>query len=420
MARSGYEALGRLGLKVLVFALSFHPAWAREPPSPLFFDSEARFLDQVESGSFDPHLELHLLEYAADPRWALDWSSNRYSNGGLFAEYGSTTSSRLFVNSQLALNLFPTERLQFRYDRRTYQDSRFELQDERFDFIWHPGGSWGVIASGWPSSRKDRASLGAGIRLGSRDGGQELSLVVMNDRPFWNEKTDESVQFNQVPYRLLLDGHGRYAAWRFGGSMDFGIPYRAQDPGALPQKTIRGYQRLGDLGGEYQTKIWAAGARFSWGDLLREQGEEGTQTFWLERRYKRILTYGRTMLGPFALYGWLGLARQQDSFSSPSIQAGSYRMAARLLGVEFGAWPREKMEIRFGYLGNDMGMERRSLPIGGADILLPDRTEDRFVDKVHCRLLWSYSPRMSLEFLLSHTLTGDRFGGGSVKVRFIL
>ncbi|HJW71503.1 MAG TPA: hypothetical protein VJ486_01495 [Geothrix sp.] len=412
--------MGRLVLWVLTLVLPFQPAWTRDPPSPLFYESEARFLEQVESGSFDPHLELHLLEYAADPRWVLDWVSNRYAKGGLFAEYGSTTSSRLFVNSQLALNLFPAERLQFRYDRRTYQDSRFELQDERFDFLWHPGGSWGLIASGWPSSRKDRASLGAGIRLGSRDGGQELALLVMNDRPFWNEKTDESIQFNQAPYRLLLDGHGRHAAWRYGGSVDFGMPYRAQDLGVGPIKTIRGYQRLGDLGAEYQAESWAAGARFSWGDLLREQGEEGTPTYWLERRYKRILTYARTLRGLFAWYAWLGLAHQQDSFASPSIQAGSYHMAARLFGVELGVFPRQKLEIRLGYLGNDMGMERRSLPIGGADLPLPDRTENRFVDKVHCRLLWTFSPRMSLEFLLSHTLAGDRFGGGSLKVRFIL
>lgn len=410
---------GRKGLRfLLVFATALPPAGASDPPPPLFHESEGAFLRQVDLGAFDPHSELHLIEYSADPRWTLDWAASRYARSGFFAEYGSTSSSHLFTNTQVALNIFPSEQLQFRYDRRLYQDRRFDLRDERFDFLWYPRESWALVVSGWPSPEKERATFGVGVRMGTPGGKRGLTLLLMDDRPFWNGKTDGSVRFTKAPRRILLDGHRGSGAWRFHGSVDFGLAYQADDQGA-PSRSVRGYQRFGDAGGEYDSGAWAAGARVTWAGLRRDQIQDGAPAYRLDRSYGRVLTYGRARFGKLAGYGLLGLAWQRDGFSSPSIPDGTYRMGMKLFGMEAGWWPREGLEIRTGYLGNGGRMERRISPRDGADPL-PDRDESTYADKVHARAIWSFTPRMSIELLISHTVGGSNFGGASVKARFVL
>lgn len=419
---AAFRTGGKEWMRLLAFAFAgaLLAARASDPPSPLFHESEAAFLRQVEEGAFDRHLELHLVEYAADPRWTLDWAASRYAQGGFLAEYGSTSSSRLFVNTQVGLNLFPAERLQFRYDRRSYQDCRFDLRDERFDVLWYPSGSWALVASGWPTAQKDQAGFGVGVRIGPPGGGQGITVLLMDDRPFWNGKTDGSIRFEKVPRRLLVDGYLGAGAWRFHGSVDFGFTYEAEDQGTVPRRSVRGYQRFGDLGGEFNPGDWAVGARATWAGLLREQAADTAPLYLLDRSYGRVLAYGRRTLGKLAGYGFLGWARQRDFVSAPSIQNGAYRMETRIFGLEAGGWPREGLEIRMGYMGSGSRMERRSFPGGGGEPSWPDRDETGYADKVHARAIWSFKPSMSMELLLSHTVAGARFGGGSIKVRFIL
>lgn len=402
-----------------MFAATLVPAGASDPPPPLFHGSEAAFLRQVDEGMLDPHLELHLLEYSADPRWALDWAASRYARNGFFTEHGSTSGSHLFTNARVALNAFPTGSTQFRYDRRLYQDRRFDLRDERLDFLWYPRGAWGLVLSGWPSPQKEQTNMGLGLRLGAPGGEGGLTLLLMNDRPIWNGKTDGSVWFTKAPRRVLVDGYGASGAWRVHGSVDFGLAYQAEDREA-PIRSVRGYQRFGDGGGEYQSGDWAAGARLTWGASLREQSQEGLPVYRLERNFGRVLSYGRARLGTLTGYGLLGWTWQRDALFSPSIRAGSYRMDMMVVGVEAGGWPRETLEIRVGYVGNGGRMERRAALQEGAELSWPDRAESIYADKVHARAIWSFTPRLSIEFLLSHTLGGARFGGASFKARFIL
>ena len=62
-------------IRLLLVLLVAAPCRAGELPDPLFWGSEARFLEQVTSGQFDRHLELHLVQYSADPRWRSDWAA---------------------------------------------------------------------------------------------------------------------------------------------------------------------------------------------------------------------------------------------------------------------------------------------------------------------------------------------------------
>jgi len=70
--RAAVRAL-RGPLRILAFAaFGLSTGFAGEVPSPLFYESESEFLQDVDNGQFDRHLELHLLEYSVDSRWAAD------------------------------------------------------------------------------------------------------------------------------------------------------------------------------------------------------------------------------------------------------------------------------------------------------------------------------------------------------------
>jgi hypothetical protein len=405
-------------LSAVLFAAA-QTSLAGELPDPLFWETEDDFLVQVDEGQMDDHLELHLLGYSADSRWAADWAAQRYSGSGLFGEYGSTTSRRLFVNSQIALNLFPAPRVQLRYERRDYQDDRFDLSDQRLDLLWYPGSGWAVMVSGWPTHLKDEASVGLGLRVGAPRSQNSLVVRVVNDRLLWNKKTESAVRFSTSPVRVMADGHFERGRFRVHGTVDYGLGYEASEAGtgaAASARSVRGHQRFADVAASYDFGGWTAGARVTVASLQRTQGGVDGSTYALDRTHDRIVLTGRRDLGKWTAHALAGYAAQRDDFSSPTTPASSYRMDAWLFGLEAGRRFGKGLELRVGYLGN-ASRTARDVPVNPS-LLAVDRTS--YVDNAHLRALYAFQPRMSVELLLSQTLSGARFGGGSVKVRLVL
>jgi hypothetical protein len=402
-------------LLLLLAAASCHGG---EVPDPLFWGSDAEFLEQVESGQFIDRLELHLLQYASDPSWRFDWAAARYAGNGLFGEWGSTTGTELYVNSQIALNLFPLDRLQVRYDRREYQDGRFDVSDQRFDVLWYAGSGWAVALSGWPAFDKEEASLGLGIRVGAPKARNSLELRVVNDLFVWNEKSGGEVRFTRRPIRILVDGSLGAGPWRVRGSADLGLEYEAADGGEngiAPVRSTRGFQRSADLEGEYAGTGWAAGARLTAIVFERSQSGPGADARFLDRSWGRAVGSIRKDLGKWTISALAGWASQRDDFASPDEPAGAYSADALLVGVEGSLQASRALQLRLGYLGSSQQAER-DVSGGGP---LPQREEDGYIDKAHVRAVWVFRPRMSIELLLSQALRGGSFGGGSIKALFV-
>lgn len=385
---------------------------AGEVPEPLFWGSDAEFLAQVDEGQFIDRLELHLLQYAADPRWRLEWAAERYSRSGFFGEFGSTTGTELYVDSQVALNLFASERVQFRYDRRDREDGRFEVSDQRFEVAWHSGRGWGVVLTGWPTFDKEYSSLGLGFRLGAARSRNALELRVVSERFTWNEKTDDDVRFKKGPVRLLADGYAETGPLRLRGSVDWGLPYEAEDGGgdAGPTRSTRGSQRSADLEAEYAGPGWAAGLRLT-GIALERSEVDGAGVRSLDRAWGRAVATFRRDLGRWSVSALVGWASQRDDYSSPDGGDGAYDADALLVGLEGGWQWTAALQLRLGYLGS-AGRAERFAPVESA---LAPRLEDAYIDKAHVRALWTFRPRMSVELLLSQAIQGGSFGGGSVK-----
>lgn len=387
-------------------------AWPLLPSVPGFYADEIQFLKDVDEGQMDPQLDLHRLQYAPDPRWTLDWMSQRGHRSGLYGAWGSVTSRRLYTDMGIAFNQELSPALAFRYDQRVYADGGFDLRQERLALWWQARANLGFAVEGWPTPLKEQGSAGLGVRLGGPDSSLEVHLV--DDGFFWNQKHDGGLRFDRNPLRLMIDGHGLTGNFLLAGSLDLGSRYRMVDTG----RSLEGAQRFGTLLAEYRTAGRALGGSITAGSRWLEQSEGVSGRFHLDRSFLRITTHGRWESDGPTWYGQVAAVRQRDSFGAPRNGTGTYRMEALVLAVEAGWRTMDALELRPGYMASPYRMER------GVNAPLPEahlQPEDSsgYTDKVHLRALWTFKPGISLEFLLSHTLSGSSFGGAAVKGRFL-
>lgn len=392
------------------------PAGARGTvPDPVLWDSPEAFRAEAEAGQFVDRLELHLLQYSADPTWRSEWAARRHTGVGLHGVWGSTTSTELHTDWQVALNLFPAERLQIRYDRREYRDGRFDVADQRLEALWYAGAGWAIALCGWPAADKERSSLGLGLRLGAPRSAAALEIRSIQDRFVWNDKTDGSFRFTRLPLRLVADGYWEGGGFRLRGSVDAMRRWDGEERGGpRAGASARGHRSFADLEAEWRDGAWSGAVRLSGAALLRAQ-EEGAAAARLERRWARGLVSLRWELDRWSASAIGGWAWQRDEFASPGGAGGTYSSGAALFGLEAGRGLGAGFSARLGYLGS---VQRARREVAAVE-LLAARVEDGFRDKAHLVAQWTAGPGMALELLLSQALRGGAFGGGSVKAIFV-
>ncbi len=387
---------------------------AGEVPSPLFHDSETEFLRGLADEQFDRLLELHLLEYSVDSTWAADWVAGKYASSGLLGAYGSISSRLLFVDSQVALNVFPHEKLQLRYEWKAYQEKRFDVTDQHLDALWYPSSGWALVFTGWPTHLKEESAGGLGFKIGKAKSARYIAVRVVDDRLVYGQKTESALRFTRTPVRVVADGSFDGRRCRITGFVDFGLAYEAVERftgSDVTSRGARGYQRFADMALEGRSASWTVGGRVTLGSMARRQDDASGTVLDLDRFYARLMVSGRRELGSWTVRALAGFSRQVDDFSSPRYPSGSYGMSAFILGAEGSRRVGRGLDLRAGYLGNFWRGTRTGSPTG----ILAAEEEHTYTDKVHARAMYSFRPRMAVEFLLSHTLGGAQFGGASLK-----
>jgi len=352
------------------------------------------------------------VQYAADPTWRSEWAARRHTGVGLQGVWGSTTSTELHTDWQVALNLFPIERLQIRYDRREYRDGRFDVADQRLEALWYAGAGWAVALCGWPAADKERSSLGLGLRLGAPRSATALELRAIQDRFVWNDKADGFFRFTRLPLRLVADGYWEDGGARLRGSVDAMRGWAGEERGGpRAGASARGHRSFADLEAEWRGGAWSSAVRLSGAAQLRAQEEGAGAAARLDRRWARGLFSLRRELGRWSASAMAGWAWQRDRFASPGGAGGTYSSGAALFGLEAGLGLGAGFSAKLGYLGSAQ-RARRAVAEGE---LLAARVEDGFRDKAHLVAQWTVGPGMALELLLSQALRGGAFGGGAGK-----
>ncbi len=394
---------------------------AAEILMPPFFSGERDLLERVDDGQFGTLLEVHLLQYAADPRWRADWARDRYTDSGFLMQYGSTSGTRLYVDGEIALNLPLTDRLGVGYERREWEDGRFELFDERLHAHWFVTERWALVAAGWPAHRKSEASFGLGAQLGSGPGGW-LRVVVLDEAFVHKRKGSGETSFSKSPIRYLADGYLERGRVAFYGSANLGEPYRSERrPGAEGESAFRGegFSAYGTLGAELRGREWGAGLlgrivvdRLKQNEIPPEGESEVLET---ESAWSLLQAHVWQRWGLWTGSMLLAYGRQRDAYEAPG-EEGTYRMEQGLYGLELGYAGWDPLEVRAGYLGSYSRMVRRADPADeAAPPVLGDRRREGYVDKVHLKALYRFRPRVALEALISKEVTRGAFGGFAVK-----
>lgn len=388
---------------------------------PPFFSVEADLLERVGDGQFGTLLEVHLLQYGVDPTWRAEWARHRYEGSGFLMQYGSTSGTRLYVDAEIGLHLPLTDRLGVGYERREWEDGRFELFDERLSAHWFVTDDWAVVAAGWPAHRKDEASFGLGAQWGSsRD--RWLRLVVLDEAFVHERKATGETSFSKRPIRYLADGYLERGALVLHGTANLGEPYRAVNrPEAAGEPSYRGegLSAYGTLGAELRGTDRGVGllGRFVVERLAQtEMPVDGEPAkLGMTRGWTLVQAHAWRRLGLWGGTGLLGYARQRDDHETPA-EEGTYRMDQGLFGLEGAYTGWDPLEVRAGYLGSYSRMVRR-VEAADPDVTpaLEGRSREGFADKVHLKVLYRFRPQVALEALISKEVTGGGFGGFAMK-----
>lgn len=392
-------------------------ASASSVPDPLFVADPGNFTHHVDRGQFSELLEVHLTQYATDPAWEAAWAAGRYRRSGLLAQYGSISSRALLARLDLALNLPATETLLLRYDQRGWADTRFDLQEQRFDALWWAAPGFALMASGWPTPQKEAAAFGLGCALGGKTEGNQLVVLVRDDRYVFNQKTDADVHFTHQPLRLLLDGTFSGEAWQAYGSFHFGTVYAAEEsaPGRAP-RAASGRLQTGDAGILWRRGALQANLTGRFAVQERAEAVDGADTLWLDRERWRLdgaLEWAPGLWGG-ALVG--GYVQQRDRFFAAQDVTGEYLAHTALFGAEgiYRGWSAG--EFRLGYVGSVFHHQRESTALGPAPPTLADDAERGYVDKAHLKGRYRLHPSLAVEALLAKEISRGSFGGFSVRV----
>lgn len=395
-------------------------------PDELFSMDKEVFWKKIDDGHFADLLELHLVQYAADPKWKFDWAQSRYDGSGAIMEHGSTSGRRLYIDREIALNVRLSESFSTRYDMRERRDGRFDFFDQRLDGLWNFTKNNAVILSGWPTNEKKDSSIGLGW-LWKGGKGEYFSLIIMDERPFFNRKTSDSFKFEKPPIRWLADGSMSKKRARGYFSLSLGQPYRiiknseVFDEGAAEAD---GAASNGSAALEFGSfKTWSIGAacrfsmdKFKW---LGATADNDPFSLRRNRKWAHVEGYVKKKNKDLIYKGLFGYAFQNDAFSDAMLGEGFYAMDTWLFGLEASYEGWMPVKLNFGYFGSFFQMDRESNAFSGYDLPLSDRSEKGYADKLQGALLYRFNSRSAMEFLLSKEVYRQRFGGASVKAVLI-
>lgn len=395
-------------------------------PDDFFTMNQETFWGKADEGHFADLLELHLVQYAADPDWRFEWSKYRYKRSGAIMEYGSTSGRRLYIDREITLNIPMTETLAARYDRRERQEERFKNLDQRFDGLWNIFEGNSFILSGWPTHEKKNSSLGLGWLWAL---GEEsfFSVIAMDERPFFNRKTSDPYKFEKQPASWLIDGYLQRKLSRGYLSLNLGQPYLIErnsefNPDVLLE--AEGRAGSGSLGFELgPLDHWSVGAacrfstdKYKW---IRADSDNNRFSLFKKRKWTHLEAYAKKRNKDFVHKAILGYSFQNDSLSDSLTGDALYSMDAWLFGIEssYAAWA--PLTINIGYLGTIFEMTRESDSLEGQAPPLAERSEKGYADKLQGKAAYMFGPRSAMEFILSKEVYRFRFGGAAVKAYFI-
>ena len=400
------------------------------PPAALEWGRQA-IVSEMLDGQFNPLLDIHLVQYSLDREWTANWMASRYGRSGILGEYGSVTGEHLYTHTDILLNIPLNDRFRLRYDRRQWEEGRFEQRYERLEAQYFVLDRLALVLCGMPAFEKAEGALGGGLFAGTPGGTNYLSAVAVGDRFIHNDKTDSNLLFTREPVRFLVDGYYRAGDWRVYGSLNWVDPYEMTvspgegEPGVAQARSA--WKHYGFLGVDrfLGTVVTGLRAEYSAEGLERDEGRglgTAAEPVRTTREWVRGEGFVRHEGAAWTTEGFLGYAVQEDECDAGMLQNGAYAMDAILVGLGLGRRVSASSSAWVGYIGSLADMDRtRDGVSSGMPVADGWSVQGRrdYTDKVHVRWLYTFHPDLKMEILLSHELSTGSFGGGSFKAVFL-
>ena len=414
MPRAVQKPLGLISLLAVLGAAAPAAATAATPPAWPFTSDFSSYLLHV-------HPEVN---YALHPDWLAAWERNRLGAGAFRGVFGSSATDELLIDAHWTLNPELGGGLRLRHDIAWVQ--RRHLPFDRLDLwlgleqrVWR---GWAVVVQTVPAERKEEIDLRIGGLWTSADRARYVQVLYRLDDLIYEEKNrrggvvttaprgvDWLLRLERGAWTLASHGH-----WLRGFARRYPDPARSPQVAAQARTANEATARLRWSGGprtaveaawfqaeDAEAMVWREGATTGdlvdysydyagWYRLLSLRGLLPLDARW------RLRGELHSLRRRAAATGWRGFDYHRDE----------------IMPALYGEWswsPRRTVEL--GYLGTFYRWRRREAAHAP---LVEDRRG--YADKVELALILGLQGEAALKLSLSHEVSLERFGGGSLRL----
>lgn len=415
--------------------------------APLLFAAALAF--PFEGPQFDRLVDLHIAVYDPDFAWQRRWEEARYARSGLEVTHGSISQHELYTGRALQLNVPllpqaagapdvapspPSSPLWLRYEHAETGSPDALPTSDRIELAVTIAGPLAITVSGWPEYVKSSSSAGAGLLLTGASRRDYLAARVQLEAPFFNQRTRLPARYEGEPLRVVAEGNLERGALRVWGAVDWSNEARLVFDDPAGSEGVRDHaswmQRTEEKLEWTPSGSMLLGVRHGYlgrGDARRYfpgyvDPERALADFDFISRRHRVDAYLDTTRGAWRFRAQTGLLAQRDVAVMTFVPGYDFVKTEWISGARAywnGAAPG--LSLGFGYWGNVVHSDRRvdDAPTGRPAPWV-DRRDRGYADKGDLSIGYVLpGERFRVEGILSHEITGGRFGGGCVRAQLL-
>lgn len=369
----------------------------------------------TDFGSYLLHVHPEV-NYALHPEWLDAWERGRLGHGVFRGTFGSSATDELMIDAHWALNPVLAPGLRLRQDlvwqqRRHLPHDRLDLWLGLEQRVWRQAS---VVVQTVPAERKEEMDLRLGGLWATDDRSRYLQVMYVREDFMHDEKDNLKGVTDTAPAAVDWLARLKRGRWTLSTEGRWGRGFERRYPDAARSPELAAHARASH----------ALTAR------VRRQADAGPllEASWVqaedaERRAYRQATFDHDYAGWYRVLSLRAvqpvaprwrvrgeLHRLDRRAHATGWRAFSYRRHEVMPAV-WGEWawsPRRTVEL--GYLGTFYHWRRR-------DAQRPEsETRDGYADKVELALIHRLAGEAAIKLSLSHELSLERFGGGSLRL----
>jgi hypothetical protein len=377
----------------------------------------------VDFGSYLLHVHPEV-NYALHPDWLVVWERDRLGRGRMRGTFGSSATDELLVDVHWSLNPELHRDLRLRQDI-VWQERR-HLPLDRLDIwlgleqrVWR---RLAVVAQATPAERKDTIDLRVGGLWTSPDRTRYVQLIYVLEDLIHDEKDRRNGETETSPLGVSWLVRLEHGPWTFYSEGQWVRRYARRYPDVLRSPDLAAQERASNdltvrLRWRPQPRAALEAAWFQAEDAELQEFRDGVD-------WPRLSNYSYDYAGWYRLWSLRGLYPVAERWR---LRGELHRLDRRATATGWQAFVYHRDEVMPALFAEWTWSRRRTVELGYLGTFYhwrrtdEDRRregEDRrgFADKVELALILGLRGEAAIKLSLSHEVSLERFGGGSVRL----